>query len=190
MNLGYSNFDYNLWRTELNAVGADSSPSELHGIVCGAICNQLNSGRQLDNHQLLGLFASIGEESSTALADSVQALYQSSKKILETEDASFQLLLAEDDESLDRRTDDLAAWCRGFVSGLSNTGPLNLDELPGDAAEIVGDFMSIARATSGDDPEQDEWALVEIIEYVRVGVQLIFAELRNPDRPGVPDAVG
>ena len=97
----------------------------------------------------------------------------------------FQLLLPDDDDELDERTEALGDWCLGFVYGLAAGGLSEDSELPEDTRELLMDFIEISRASNDvgeldddSDEEEDEHAFVEIVEYVRTGVLLINEELQ------------
>ncbi len=104
----------------------------------------------------------------------------------------FELLLPEDAQPLDARTAALAQWCQGFLYGLGASAIQDASGLPGEVGEIVRDFVGdhtrrgrrAIRAT-----ESNESAYAELVEFVRVGVQLLFEEL-GPlrDQPGPPGA--
>lgn len=53
--------------------------------------------------------------------------------------------------------------------------------LPGDAGVIGGDITKIVEVEldAAGDPQAQERALVEIVEYLRAGVQLVYEELRG-----------
>jgi hypothetical protein len=97
-------------------------------------------------------------------------------------DMSFQPLLPPDDRPLSLRADGLAEWCAGFMHGLGEAAghAAARDALSGDVTrEIMADFGEIARLTLGDE-EADldaESAYTELVEFVRVSVQLMFEEL-------------
>ncbi len=59
-------------------------------------------------------------------------------------------------------------------------------ELPGEVGEIVRDLTEITRADvdEGQDVEANESAYAELVEFVRVGVQLLFEELAGCARRG------
>ena len=63
----------------------------------------------------------------------------------------------------------------GFGSG----DPVDARELPPDVDEVLRDLTHIGRATveSRDGSGEEEQAYAQIVEYVRVGVQLIHDEL-------------
>jgi uncharacterized protein YgfB (UPF0149 family) len=102
-------------------------------------------------------------------------------------DMEFDLLLPADDELLNERTEALAQWCQGFLYGLGAGAIPDASELPGEVGEIVRDLLEISHAGAG--PEQDEEAnesaYAELVEFVRVGVQLLFEELASTRAVGL-----
>ncbi|MFQ5994289.1 MAG: UPF0149 family protein [Acidiferrobacterales bacterium] len=162
----------------LQDAGAVIGASEVHGIVAGVMSTTAGA----NSDYLSSLF---GNAAETALSDDLKqtltALYDDTRSAFEDEGFTFPLLLADDTRGATERTASIAAWSRGFVLGLTQGGIRNLDDLPGDAAEIVRDLMKIGEARSDlqDNTEQASRDLAEIEEYVRVGVQLVYLELRT-----------
>ena len=111
-----------------------------------------------------------------------------------TWDASFELLVGEalayepilpdDEEDLQLRVDAYSEWCQGFMFGMALAGFETFDDLPPDVQEFLADLAEISGRTLdlGDDQEADESAFMELHEYLKVGVQLVYDEL-NPPRP-------
>jgi uncharacterized protein YgfB (UPF0149 family) len=97
----------------------------------------------------------------------------------------FDLLIPDDDEPIEARTEALTLWCNGFVYGLGSGGATDPERLPGDAGEIVRDLAQIMRAgvDEREATEANESALAELVEFVRVGVQVVFEELRTLRQP-------
>jgi len=59
--------------------------------------------------------------------------------------------------------------------GLLYNNVFSIDQLPESGAEIARDMIEISEAAAGADSEKEEdWALAELHEYVKVGSQLIF----------------
>jgi uncharacterized protein YgfB (UPF0149 family) len=100
-------------------------------------------------------------------------------------DMEFELLLPGDEQPIEVRTTALAQWCQGFLYGLGAGGITDVTDLPGDAGEVVRDFAEISRAgvDATQEEESNEAAYAELVEFVRVGVQLLFEELAALRRP-------
>jgi uncharacterized protein YgfB (UPF0149 family) len=98
---------------------------------------------------------------------------------------TFEPLLPGDDAPLQEQVQALALWCQGFLGGVGTAAP-NAGRNAGEGAaigEILGDFAEISRAGLSEDEAagegQPDFALAEIQEFVRVGVQIVFEELRS-----------
>jgi uncharacterized protein len=108
----------------------------------------------------------------------------------------FEPLLPDDDVALEQRTHALAQWTSGFLYGFGTAQRPQRGPLPANVEEILRDFARIGAAgTEADtdtDSEEQEHAYAELVEYLRVGVWLVYAELTavraaNQDAPE-PDA--
>ena len=87
----------------------------------------------------------------------------------------------------------LAHWCEGYLHGLVSVdhGDALRQRLAEDPlADIIRDMLQLTRAAADDsDDETNEAAYAEVVEYVRVAVQLAYeelAEFRGP--PESPQA--
>ena len=174
----------------LQRVGAVTAPSEAHGSLCGLIC-LLGAGAQaswIADTLANGAPASPTDAEAAALsgggevAGLLAALASASATALEAGDMSFQPLLPADDASLEQRTEALAAWCQGFNYGLAlavRIGDADAALKGEPVVEIVRDFAELAQLGHVEDEIEGEgevaWA--ELLEYVRVSVQLVFEEL-------------
>ena len=114
----------------------------------------------------------------------LQTLYNATVAALSGADMDFDLLIPGDDCPIEERTQALTLWCTGFLYGLG-TSAADPQRLPGELGEIVRDLTEITRADvdASDSKEANESALAELVEFVRVGVQLVFDEL-GPLREG------
>jgi uncharacterized protein YgfB (UPF0149 family) len=85
--------------------------------------------------------------------------------------------LPSDDRPLPERAEALVDWCRGFLGGFGLAGTEAHAKLSEEAQEILRDLGSIAAAQLDFGEEgDDEDALIEVHEFVRVGAMLLFAE--------------
>ena len=175
----------------LRRAGAVTEPAEAHGSLCGLACVL---GVDAQSSWMADTLATAGEPALPAedigegppgveqAAELLSVLAAASTKALEAGDMSFQPLLPEDDVSLERRTEALAAWCQGFNYGLALAVRIgDADEAIQDdaVAEIVRDFAELAQLgyTEDEIEGEGEVAWAELVEYVRVSAQLVFEEM-------------
>jgi uncharacterized protein YgfB (UPF0149 family) len=149
--------------------------SEVHGIVVGAIVNHLKTGQTPDLLKLIEPNYDSTDGRFSNLLTQVQDLYRQTSDGLFDDSENFSLLMPDDDDALGLRTDELASWCKGYVLGLLHNDKFSIDQLPSNGPEIVRDFIDISEAAAGDaDEDEEDWALAELQEYVKVGAQLVF----------------
>jgi uncharacterized protein YgfB (UPF0149 family) len=171
----------------LLAAGARMDAPEAHGSLCAMTC-------------LLGaaaedpwLVETLGTDSAPAgtPVDVLRELARATGAALAAGDLSFVPLLPADEQPLDVRAQGLAEWCHGFGHGLAAAG------FRADGAahaspvlrEVLDDLAELAQAGAGagdDEAGEDAWA--ELVEFLRVSVQLVFDELAA-GRPDVPPPV-
>ncbi|HKT74504.1 MAG TPA: UPF0149 family protein [Steroidobacteraceae bacterium] len=159
--------------------------AEAHGTLAGSLCAAI---RYRFEDWLLEILPE-GRPQPFAAA-SLRELYVETAGALEGEEMEFDLLLPEDVQPIDARTEALAQWCQGFLYGLGTSALQDASGLPGEVGEIVRDLTEITRVgvDRGQSDESNESAYAELVEFVRVGVQLVFDEL-GPlrDQPAPPD---
>lgn len=154
---------------------AGVSASDLHGSLTGYLCA---GGKTTAEAWPSALELDAGH-AGELLDDAFPLLYRHCREQLDDSELGFEPLLPGDDVALAERAEALVEWCRGFLGGVGlASGKKAQGGLSDDAREIVQDFSTIA-ATSFDydDDEEDETALNEVLEFVRVGVLLLYSEL-------------
>jgi len=186
--------------TEIQRVLADersmTDAAEAHGTLAGALCTA-PTYRFEDWLQEILPDGRAQPLSSGAL----RSLYFVTAETLNGAELEFHPLLPEDASPLDERTAALAQWCVGFLYGLGSGSIPDITALPGEVGEVIRDFDEITRVgveggTSATDieddtQEQNESAYAELVEFVRVGVQIVFEELESlrtpePEQPEPP----
>ena len=162
----------------LSRLGSPEEASEFHGTLCGVFCSQ--DAAEVDPLELLDMPTEDirNDEEAEALLQTLAA--QTLESLLSSE-MHFGPLLPDDDIPLDARVQALALWCQGFLYGMSSRRHVDLNAISEEAREIIGDLSQFTQAglDAGDDQEIEESAYVELVEYIRVGAQLVFLEL-NP----------
>lgn len=167
---------YDEFERVLRDARALPEPAEAHGTLAGALCSSRDYGLLEWLHEILP------EDSpdEDALKTSVlQTVYDCMVRSLGGVDANFEPLLPDDDSPLADRAEALSAWCQGFLYGLGSGSTADPARVSVEAAEIIRDFTEITHVgvEAGDDNEENEAAFAEVVEFVRVGVQLLFVEL-------------
>jgi uncharacterized protein YgfB (UPF0149 family) len=151
--------------------GLAVDPSELHGALCGWLSG---GGESAANWP-----AKVLADDSLPAPDPdspLDELRKVSASQLDDRGFGFELLLPEVEDSLDDRAEALFDWCRGFLGGFGLAAGAR-PPLSEEAEEALHDLARLAQAapeSSGDD--EDEHALAEIEEFVRVAVLLLHGD--------------
>ena len=144
-------------------------PSDLHGSLTGYLCagGHADAGDWL---AALQLQTDKAEAAAAANAAPLQQLFRECSAWLDDPDLRFEPLLPAAETPVEVRADALVEWC---LAGKAEAGGLSPD-----GAEILRDFGTIAASHfEYSDSEEDENALAEVIEFIRVGVLLLHTEL-------------
>lgn len=170
---------YDALAAELADAGVVLSLPELHGSICGVMCI---GGVDAAERWLDQCIEDWQPLPNGNIGEALRELELGTWRELTAEDLSFEPLLPDDDEPLEAQVRGLALWCHGFLTGLGFGGLKTIGESEASEvlAEVTKDFSEISRAALGDDEteelQQAGFALEELKEYVRVGVQLVFEQ--------------
>lgn len=156
--------------------------AEAHGTLVGSLCA---AGCSMD--EWLAEILPEGQAPDEAAA-SLLAVFEATCGALGDTDMSFEPLLPPDDDPIAERTSALGEWCQGFLYGLGvGVAVPDVSQLQGEAAEVLRDMTEITHVDVDptDSDESNEAAYAELVEFVRVGVQLLYEQLqplREPPR--------
>ena len=167
---------YDEFERVLRDARALPEPAEAHGTLAGALCSSRDYG-------LIEWLREILPDDSPddeALQSSVlQNVYDSMVRTLVGNEADFEPLLPDDDAPLAERADALSLWCQGFLYGLGSGAARIRRRCPPRRARSSA--TSPRSRTSASMPasrtKRTRVAFAEVVEFVRVGVQLLFVEL-------------
>lgn len=158
---------------QLRSHGLMQQAAEYHGILCGQLCwhDQVSAD--------LGLNEGVIVESG-----SLVEFQAATKASLDDEGMGFAPLLPKDSEALALRIQALGQWASGFLYGLASQPGFQPDQASEASQEAIKDLAAISQAESdnleeGLTTDEDETDYAELVEYVRVVVQVIYLELRN-----------
>lgn len=170
--VGHDDIDGLIMRLRLG-----TEASELHGSLCG----YLAGGGSLRTVPVLAALQLDAEGETTVPSSGDQALLDRLVRQCEADladpDLGFEPSLPEDDRPLTERAEAMVDWCRGFLGGFGLAGATAHDQLSEEAREILRDLGMIAgSAFDFEDETEDEDALIEVQEFVRVGAMLLHTE--------------
>jgi hypothetical protein len=179
--------DHTALSDALDRAGALVPASECHGLMVGLCC----AGSGLAARQWLDHI--LGEDEPRNVDGQhcerqLLLLAADTERNLAAADSVPDLLLPDEDEPLGLRADAVAAWCQGFLLGISMAGIGELTQLPADSAEFIRDLSVIARGAQepNDGAEEDEAAYAEIVEYVRIGALLLRDNALSDESRSIP----
>lgn len=175
MTSSYTELDHMLRR-----LGAPVDAAECHGALCGALCAPEDGTDAWIERTLDGVDAPRRHEAQSAL----QSIATGVRQQLRGHDMSFEPLLPGDDEPLAERAASMGEWCEGFLFGVGTGRIEEFDRLGATVQEALRDMVEIARiGVPVDGDEADEAAYLELVEYLRVAVQLVHDEFHPPAAP-------
>lgn len=153
-----------------------ASLAELQGALCGLLCMDEHASRTGWHSRLFDDF-SPGDEEQQALT----ALFDETIQGLNSPQLAFQLALPGDDAPLSSRLSAMADWCQGLVYGLGTSGMRDDTDLSEDSREYVTDVIKISQVRFDDleDSEREENDFEELVEYLRMGLLLLYGELQS-----------
>jgi yecA family protein len=167
----------------LKRCGANWDAGQAHGLLCSRLA-------------ILGADAGIGwldqvlegSDPDNALRRECEVMldtvYAHTHRQLSERQSEFEPLLPGDADSTIIRAEGVARWCEGFLHGLVSGSPddsLRAHLAAEPLSDIIKDMLQITRATVDEDSdnEANETAYAELVEYLRVAVQLIYEELAD-----------
>jgi yecA family protein len=150
---------------------SELTAAEAHGLATGMLCieNQTEAASWLS--QLLEDDVVLIDEDKSVLV----SLFEQTRKLLNDEDDGFRydLFLPGEDDALSKQLEALCSWCEGFLFGVGYSR--SSSDWPGETGEIMKDIVELTKLdTNVDDQlDEDEAALIEIQEYLRVAVMMV-----------------
>ena len=163
--------------------GISIDVSKYHGKICACLCFDTLEAETLLAEAFNADISSLSSETKKLKNILLDLIAETLEKLSDAE-MTFYPLLSPDSKSLTNRTLSLSSWCQGFIDGFGfaiaqETISINIAEQD-IIVEIIEDFSQISKLTSASVMNEggEELAYMEVVEYVRVGVQLIFEELK------------
>ncbi len=167
----------------LQRCNALADAAESHGTLAGALC----ASRAYTLADWLGEILPEGN-APAAVRETLRLVFKSTRDALDGRQMTFDMLLPDDEQTLAERTTALGEWCQGFLYGLGTGHLQDSASAGGEVGEIIADFTAITQVDVDPDDslEASETAYTELVEFVRVGVQLLYEQLQPLREPPVP----
>lgn len=168
----------------LKAFQATTTAAESHGLLCGLICNLLESTpvdkRFWDVAELTAKH--VDEKKLDRHKRTLSQMLKISRRQLKEMDFNFELMLTEDPIPLVDRVNELSSWCGGFVAGLGQDmidAEKSKPHSPefSEAIEKLIETAGITYTATEKATEEDEEHFVDVVEFIRVAVLLVASEL-------------
>lgn len=175
--------DYAEFSAALARCGAPQSPAEAQGFALGMQLAEVASPLTRWQQELYSDFdpADVLAGECRSLLD---RLFASVFAWEGRESEPFTLLLPQDVVVDSRRLAALRDWCQGFLYGVGLGGETFARRGSVQMKDLLGDIAEIARldVDDVDNSRENQSALIEIEEYLRVGVLLLREQLKDGDR--------
>ncbi len=158
--------------------------SEAHGMLCGFVCGGDADPVNTWLDQLLPA-TDQGDGSRSETRASLRALAEGTHVAIAGPDLGLRLLLPDEDRPLLERATALCDWVQGFLYALGVLG-VSSQELSEQGDEILRDLIGLTKMDLEilDESEENEEALTQVTEFVRVAVMLIREERSSPREEG------
>ncbi len=157
-------------------IKSEFNPAQTHGLFCGHLC-ALPAGQSNPEWDTSILDVEVNAQAQQILSDLYQASYHSLKQF----SFEFSLILPGDDANLNTRVETLGLWCQGFLISIEQAATSLKNSSDPAIIEALSDLAEIAQVNFGDIPEndEDEAAYLELVEYTRLSVLMIFNTLHS-----------
>jgi yecA family protein len=173
--------DHDALEAALKRCGASWDAAQAHGLLSGRLAIAgADSGFDWLKQVLEGTRPDDALRSECEVM--LGKLFENTYRQLSERQSQFEPLLPDDQDSTAVRAVALGHWCEGFLHGLvsSDHGDAIKERLASEPlADIIKDMLQITRVAADDDSddETNEQAYIELVEYLRVAVQLTYEEL-------------
>jgi len=163
----------------LASADIENSAAEVHGVISGLLCGGSDDAERIWLSELMPEDAEEGDLLVEECRTSLGALYQATYEATSDPDFIFAAFLPDDDKGIVVRGRAVADWCSGFMYGLGLAGTAEQGKLSGDAAEALQSLSEISQmdVTALQETEEEEFALLDVIEFIWVAAILIRSEL-------------
>lgn len=170
--------EYEEVEQRLCSMEMETTAAEVHGLLCGLLSG---GSKPVDQFWFAELFAEMDEDDllRQECRQTLQRLYDQTLAAMSDSGMAFVLFLPSDEKPLRQRASGVRDWCIGYLYGLGLTKGVDDAKLSSGCRESLADISEITRMNTdvlGDDEEEEE-ALMQVTEFLRVAAMLVHDEL-------------
>jgi len=183
--------DYLAAQAALESAQADITVAEFHGTFCALMCTRapVDTRAWVDEIVVHGLPDGTSEDDLwrdclVEIADLTSAAFVDGE-------CNLEILLPDDDQSLQERSQALVDWCSGFLFGIGLQPAAVCEGLSTDSQEVINDILDFTHmdvSPGVDEDQMGEKSYFELVEYLRVGAMLLYEEIIHGAEVAVADS--
>lgn len=176
--MSHQRLEYEEVERRLISADMKTTAAEVHGLLCGLLCSSSNAADELWFAELF-MQTEDGDLLLQECQQILHRLYDQTLASMSDPGISFVLLLPSDEKPIRQRANGVRDWCIGFLYGLGLASDVDEADLSSVCRESLADISEITRMhTDGvEDNEEEEEALMQVTEFVRVAAMLVHDEL-------------
>ncbi len=169
----------------MRRAGLPFSPSEAHGIAVGILSSALANAEQ---QWQTAVYAELQPNDVLAkeCRDQLDALFDLA--VIQSQDDAFGMQLFVPDQPMAEIDAPMALrdWSQGFLFGFGLAGERAAQRLSDEGREALQDFYQIGQLEIGESEldEEEQQAVAEIEEYMRVAAMLVYEDMHLAEQPG------
>ena len=169
--------DYETFDHQLFVASTPFSGAYIHGMMTAMLCVGMHPWQQIGELMQTDI-PELAQQG--VLSELFNTLLSSTQSELEDANKSLRLMLPKDDETVSVRVEAVSSWCEGFLEGIARSNvSVQLINDPV-VKEVLADFDQIKDVSVDvDDSEESEKDLMEIIEFIRVSILLIYGQAKE-----------
>ncbi len=171
---------YDVFNENISVLDLPISVSELHGVMCGYL---VGGDQRHGEGYLRALMVNKPKKVILEASSILFGVYAVTEQQLANFGFDFQILLPHEDAPLYERARAFGEWCEGFSQGITVAGigfsSLKSEEAR-EALQHITEFANLDYEEVAV-TEEDERALMEVIEYTRMAILHIYTDIRVGD---------
>lgn len=169
----------------MRRAGLPFSPSEAHAIAIGMLSGGITD---IDAQWAAAVYADLDPNDVLAneCRSQLEAVFEAAEEQMQDESFGLQLWLPDEETTGINASMALRDWAQGFLYGFGLAGSTVAQQLSEEGQEALRDFYEIGQldADEGELDEEEQQALTEIEEYMRVAAMLVFEDMQAPAEAG------